>query len=286
MLPYQLAGYGSFNPRLIDTLVAKLGLLPQDDLSWFNFTWASRIYSSGSFGVAILLAVGLSGLRKPAAKRVGKMAALVVIGLLAVFHAGLSQDWREAAEIRNSLIRNLVTRVPAVKPDTNFLFLDVDCSHKRAAVIRKWNCLSELVRMLYVDRTLGAWYVYRHAYNEPNHMAQQALVTPAGFLSRGQRQGEPAAPETLLLFKRSGRQLVLLDRITARDGSVCTGIEWRGIRRLASNFERIEACRNHELARGKTRPQCLGIRAYLHASINEAPIDLGISTGLKIRGRL
>jgi hypothetical protein len=137
----------------------------------------------------------------------------------------------------DKLYRSLI-----VKPDTNFLFLDIDCSHKRAAVIRKWNCLSELVRMLYADKTLGAWYVYRHAYNQPNHMAQQAVVTPAGFLSRGQRQGEPSPPETLLLFNRSGRELVLLDRITERDGSVSTGIEWAGVRGLASNFERIEAC--------------------------------------------
>ena len=58
MLPYQLAGYGSFTPRLVETLMAKCGLMPEGDLSWFNFSWASRIYSSASFGVAILLAAG------------------------------------------------------------------------------------------------------------------------------------------------------------------------------------------------------------------------------------
>ena len=63
MLPYQLAGYGSFVPRLVDTLMVKFGLLPQGDLSWFNFTWPSRIYSSASFGMAILLAAALSGWR-------------------------------------------------------------------------------------------------------------------------------------------------------------------------------------------------------------------------------
>jgi hypothetical protein len=73
-------------------------------------------------------------------------------------------------------------------------------------------------------------------------MVQQAIATPAGFLSRGQRQGEVAAPETLLLFQRSGSELVLLDRIKARDGSVPTGIEWVGVQHLASNFERIQDC--------------------------------------------
>ena len=241
MLPYQLAGY-DFGPRLVDTLAATCGLMPQADLSWFNFAWASRIYSSASFGVAILLAVGLSAWRAPSARTVGKIGALVVVGFLAVFHTGLSQDWREAAEIRNNLVRSLVAQVPAVKSGTNFLFLDVDCSHKRAEVIRKCGWLAELVRMLYADRTLRAWYVYPYSSNSTNSMAQQALATPAGFLSRGQRQGEVAAPETLLLFRRSGRELVLLDRIKARDGSGPTGIEWIGAQRLASNFERIQDC--------------------------------------------
>ena len=245
MLPYQLAGYGSgsFDPRLVDTLAAKCGLVPHGDLSWFNFTWASRIYSSASFGMAILLALGLIGWRRTSAKTFGKIVAVIVVGFLAVFHTGLSQDWREAAEIRNNLVRSLVAQVPAVKSGTNFLFLDVDCSHKRAEVIRKCSWLPELVRMLYADRTLEAWYVYPYASNYPNSMVQQAIATPAGFLSRGQRQGEVAAPETLLLFKRSGRELVLLDRIKARDGSVSIGIEWRGVKRLASNFERIQDCR-------------------------------------------
>ncbi len=242
MLPYQLAGYGSFSPRLVETLAAKCWLRHHGDLSWYNFTWASRIYSAGSFGVAILLAAGLIGWRKPSIRMAGKAVGLVVIVFLAVFHTGLSQDWREAAEIHNNLMRSLVTQVPAVRSGTNFLFVDVDCSHKRVEVVRRWNCMPELVRMLYADKTLDAWYVYPYACNSPNHVAQRAVATPAGFLSRGQRQGKPAPPESLLLFKRSGRELVLLDRIKDGDGSVPIGIEWQGVRRLASNFDRIEAC--------------------------------------------
>jgi len=243
MLPYQLAGYGGFHPSLLDALAPIFGFVPRGDLSWFNFTWASRIYSSASFGIAILLALGLIGWRRTSGKTVGITVAVIVVGFLTVFHTGLSRDWREASEIRNNLIRSLVTQVPAVKSGTNFLFFDINCSHKRAEVIRKCSWLPALVRMLYADRTLDAWYVYPYADNLHDSMAQQGIATPAGFLSRGQRQGEVAAPETLLLFKRSGRELVLLDRITARDGSGPTGIEWQGVKRLASNFERIEDCR-------------------------------------------
>jgi hypothetical protein len=160
---------------------------------------------------------------------------------MAVFHAGLSLDWREAAEIRNDIIRSLVSQVPEVRSGTNFVFLDLNCSHKRAEVIRRENGLRELIGMLYADNTLRAWRVYSEAYHWPDHVYQQAVATPEGFLSRGQRQNEPAPNESLLLFKRSGRELVLLDKITAQDGSVPTGIAWRGVESLASNFGRIEA---------------------------------------------
>jgi hypothetical protein len=241
MLPYQLAGYGSFTPRLIETLTAKCGWLPEADLSWFNFTWASRIYSSASVGVAILLAAGLTGWSKPSTRLIGKGIALVIIGFMAVFHEGLSVDWREAAEIRNDLVRSLVSQAPAVEPGTNFVFLDLNCSHKRAEVIRKENGLRELVGMLYADRTLSAWYAYSDEYDRCTHVCQQATATPEGFLSRGQRQEEPAPCESLLLFERTGRELVLLDSLTARDAS--TGIAWRGIESLTSNLGRIESWR-------------------------------------------
>ncbi len=241
MLPYQLAGYGSSSPNLVETLMVKCRLLPEGDLSWFNFTWASRIYSSASFGVAILIACLLCGWRQSAAKSIGKMVALVLIGFMAVFHAGLSQDWREAAAIRNDLLRSLISRVPAVKSGTNFVFLDLACTHKRAEVIRRENGLRELIQMLYGDRTLGAWRLYPYGYDRLTHMNQQAVATPAGFLcGDSQRQREPSPYNSLLLFKRSGRGLVLLDKITAQDGLVPTGIEWRGVQQLATNFERIE----------------------------------------------
>jgi hypothetical protein len=245
MLPYQIAGYGIFSPRMIDTLMVKYRLAQDGDLSWFNFTWASRIYSSASFGIAILVAAGLSGWRKPIASPFGKVATLVIVGFMAVFHAGLSQDWREAAQVRNDLVRSLISQVPAVKPGTNFLFLDVACFHKRVEVIRQEkDGLRELIRMLYTDQTLNVWRFYSHAYDPHTHMRQQAIATPAGFVSgAGQRQSEPAPLDSLLLFKRAGRELVLLERITAQDGSVPSGIAWQGVDHLASNLGRIEGWR-------------------------------------------
>lgn len=269
MLPYQLAGYGSFSPRLMETLMVKCGLQPEGDLSWYNFSWSSRIYSSASFGIAILLATALSGWRKPSIRLLAKTTALAVIGFMALFHAGLSLDWREAAAIRNDLMRSLVSQVPDVKAGTNFVFLDIHCSHKRAEVIRRENGLRELVSMLYGDRTLGAWRAYSHAYDKSTHVYQRSVATPAGFLSRGQRQGEPAPHESLLLFKRSGRELVLLDRIAARDGSAPTGIEWRGVEQIKSNFGQIEAPRTNvfSVARPARTPWTSGLIASLQLTL-------------------
>lgn len=268
MLPYQLAGYGGF----VEMLKVKYGLLPDGDTSWFNFTWASRIFSSASFGAAILLACCLSAPLRSRADSIGKAAVVVIIGFMAVFHAGLSQDWREAAEIRNHLMRGLVTQVPDAKPGTNFVFLDIACSHKRAEIIRRENGLRELVQMLYGDQTLGAWRIYPDAYDRITQVYQQAVATPEGLLTRSQRQGEPAGAETTLLFGRSGHDLVLLDRIAVHDGLVRTGIEWKGVEKLTSNFERIEARRTitpeERLAR---KAWTSGLISTLHLTFLKSP---------------
>jgi len=159
---------------------------------------------------------------------------------MAVFHAGLSLDWKEAAVIRNDLMRSLVIQVPAASSHTNFVFMDIDCSHKRAEIFRKWECLRALVGMLYTDPTLCAWYVSSRSGDYLNYMAK---ATPEGFLSRGQRQGEPAPHDNLLLFKREGRELILVNRIKAHDDPLSSGIAWQGVEQLASNVARIEAYR-------------------------------------------
>ena len=171
--------------------MAKCGLMPEGDLSWFNFSWASRIYSSASVGVAILLAAGLSGWRKPSARLLGKAAALVIIGFMAVFHAGLSLDWREAAEIRNDLIRSLVSQVPEVRSGTNFVFLDINCSHKRAEVIRRENGLPRTDR----DALRGSYSVCV-ARLSPRISLARPCVPTGGSHARGISEPRPEAGRT------------------------------------------------------------------------------------------
>lgn len=241
MLPYQLAGYGSVTPTLADTVQVKWGLAPGIETSWFNFNWSSRIYSSASFGLALLFAALLTFWKRPTLKIAGKAAAVACLLVMAVFHTGLSVDWKEAAHIRNELTQSLVSQVPDVKSNTGFVFLNLDSRHKRAAVFRGWMGLRSLVRMLYDDPTLQAWYLYPLAWKWPNEFHQQGFVLPKGFVSRGMKMNAPVPHGNLLLFNREGNKLELVDKISPKDGLAPTGIAWRGGDALVSNPSRIVA---------------------------------------------
>jgi hypothetical protein len=239
MLPYQIAGYGFPPPTLIHTALAKWGIIKDSSNSWFNFNQASRIYSSASFGVALLLATLVTAWESKAAQRGAGVAAVIAIGSMALFHAGLSQDWKEAAHKRNDLLKSLISQVPEVKPNTSFVFFDLESYHKRAAVIRGWAGLRELVRMLYGDRTLRAWYVYRTDGNRPTELVQHGFVLPKGFVSRGMSFDHPAPHDSLLLMKRCGTRLKWVDHLAkgAKIGAIA--ITWRGGHTLRSNPERV-----------------------------------------------
>lgn len=241
MLPYQLAGYGSITPKISETVLAKLGAIPDGNTSWYNFNWSSRIYSAGSFGIAILIATIATGWKNRKLGFAVRIAMVVAIGVLVVFHSGLRKDWQEAAQIRNNITESLVSQVPEVEPGTNFVFLNLESSQGRAAIFRGWGGLRELVRMLYDDQTVGAWYLYPYCWKRPNIPFQQAVVSEKGFLSRGMNMDKPVPHESLLLMSKVGSSLVLMDGISASDGIVPTGIRWAGATAVRSNARRIMA---------------------------------------------
>lgn len=255
MLPYQMAGYGSVTPKLVDTALAKWGMLPHGYEAWFNFNWSSRIYCSAAFGIAILAALLVEGGkigRYPAAAR---SVAIAAIGLMAVFHAGLITDWQEASRIRNELCRSLVAEVPGVKSGTNLVLVDFDSAYKRAVVFRGWIGLTQFVRMLYKDPELGAWYVFPYAWKWPNEVRQQAFISAKGFVSRGLKMDEPVPLDTLIVLKRESERMVLVETLRSNDGTAPTGINWYGIASINSNRDRIvpEAAAGSRLLRPRAR---------------------------------
>jgi hypothetical protein len=237
MLPYQLAGYGPDINTLATALLTKLQAGSTEPIPWFNFNEAGRIFSAASCGLAILLALAFSEAKR--FPRLAELASVALIAGFAVFHAGLSVDWKEAAVIRNSLVQTLLSKAPSVESGTNFLFLDLETYHKRAAVIRGWSGLRELVKLLYNDSSLGARYLHKSATDWPNSSQQQALALPAGFVSRGMTSDCPAPHKTLVIFKRVEDRLILVEKICPKDKSITTGICWNGCSALVTNRSRI-----------------------------------------------
>ncbi|MCL5125714.1 MAG: hypothetical protein M1511_14690 [Deltaproteobacteria bacterium] len=239
MAPYQIAGYGSSDPKIADTVLAKWGMIYDPHPAWFNFNEASRIYSSASYGIAILIAVTTTVWKRTTVRNTSQILAATAIGCMATFHAGLSFDWKEASVIRNQLLSSLITKAPSVQNGTNFVFVDLELYHKRAAVIRGWSGLRELMRMLYNDPTLGAWYIYPSNTAWPNTSHQQAIALPNGLISRGIELDHPAPKNSLLIFRRLGTNLDLLKKLSTRDAYVKSGVSWQRCGSLKSNPERI-----------------------------------------------
>lgn len=239
MAPYQLAGYGSVTPKIADTVLSIYGLLPDGNTSWFNFNWSSRIYSSASFGLAILFGLCVGFWTSPKAQKLAKVSFVGVLGFLIVFHAGLITDWREAANKRNSICESLISEVPDVLPNTNFLLLNLEYYHKRAAVFRGWGGLKELVRMLYDSRDLGAFYVHPYAWSWPNKVCQQGIARADGFCTRGVKLNKPLPLESLVILNRFGDRLKIVEKLTCFDSMAPTGICWKDISQIHSNPDRI-----------------------------------------------
>ncbi len=189
--------------------------------------------------MAILLAFFMTHYRDNNRRVSATILGVVFLGFAVAFHVGLVTDWREAAQIRNSLCKSLISQVPDVKPKTNFLFVDLESFHKRAAIFRGWNGLRELMKMLYDSQDLGAYYVYKRSLIAPNELHQQAVYYPKGFVSRGVKMDKPLPPDSLVVLDRTGSDLVLLDSLGRDDGLVSNGIKWVGVSSFTSNIDRI-----------------------------------------------
>jgi hypothetical protein len=279
LLPYQLAGYGSIEPKIMETVLAKCSAIPDGNTAWYNFNWSSRIYSAGSFGLAILIALLATGWKNERLKIVAKLVAVGALGAMVIFHTGLRKDWQEASQIRNNLMKSLVSQVPDVESRTNFVLLNLESCHKRAAVFRGWGGLRELVRMLYDDQTIGAWFLYPYCWASPNKLFQQAVVSEKGFASRGLKLDQPVPHDSLLLMNRVGSNLVWLDGINSHDGLAPTGICWKGASSVHSNRRRIEAWSDTPATPGRHMKNAweTGLISTLHLS--------RVKLGLKIVNR-
>jgi hypothetical protein len=216
MLPYLLAGY---SPSM-------------------GFTSQSRVYSSATFGLAILLALLLSASKDRRMLFGTKAIAIAMIGLMAVFLADLRTEWQEAAQRREKLLASLLRQVPDVKPGTTFLLMNVQSyvskdGMDRGVVFQGVDGIGEFVKMLYGKKDLYAYFLYSKNQVPNNTKGEWATVSPAGLTARGSAVRPPIPLDSLLILKRDGENLVLLDKLSAEDGTAA--IKWNGTRSIRSN---------------------------------------------------
>jgi hypothetical protein len=212
LIPYLLAGY---TPDL-------------------GFHSQSRIYSAGSFGVAILLGLLVTMWKNRRVFVIAQFTAIIAAALMAVFMADLRNGWIRAAENRRQLCSSLLRQVPDVRPETNFLFLDLQWYvDNRAAVFQGVEGLREFIRILYSNKELNAYFLYSDGPEFMSSEGRKATVTPEGVFARGGLGKSPTPLDRLLILRREGNRLHLVDRISADNKSVA--MDWLDISAIYSN---------------------------------------------------
>jgi hypothetical protein len=256
--PSKLEGVYIFSLGIAITCMGMLPYLVAGYHSEIGFTSQSRIYSSASFGAAILLGFFFTSIKGPRRSIVSKIAAICLVAVMGVFLANLRLDWQEAAKKRSSLCKSLTEQVPQVCPGASFLFLDLQWylyknGTARAVVFQGVDGLPEFVGMLYGKRDVFAYFLYRHNTPGVKEEGREAVVTGNGFIARGIGLRKEIPLDSLLILERSGDTLKLLDEVTP--GSTDAAIQWNESGKLDSNKGLI-------LPNSETRAccECLGLR--------------------------
>ncbi len=216
-LPYVLAGYS-----------ASVG-----------FTGQSRIYSSGSFGVALILAAIFSiNWSSPLLRRVMNLAAALLLAIMASFQCDLRRDWQAAAEIRKNLCKSLVTVAAQVTDHTTLLFLDLQSYlGNRAVIFQGVDGLDQYVKMLYNNKTLHAFFLYSRDRETASSSERTAVISREGVKARGSAPFGPAPLDSIIIFRRHGRALSLVESLSLHNSFL--DAEWFGVAAIVSQTNRI-----------------------------------------------
>jgi len=221
----------------VGTAVTILGLVPYllagytADVGYHS---QSRIYSAGSFGAAILAALVATAWKNRRILWFAQITAIMGAMLMAVFMADLRNGWANAAENRRQLCSSLLAEIPDVQPETNFLFLDLQWYiDNKAAVFQGVEGLKQFIRIIYNKKNLNAYFLYSERPDFVNAKGRKATVSPEGVLARGSVGKLPAPLDKLLILRRQGNRLHLVDRISADDHLVA--MDWCEVSAIYSN---------------------------------------------------
>ncbi len=221
----------------VGAAITILGLIPYLLAGYtpdVGFHSQSRIYSAGSFGAAILLSLIVTMWKSRRVLLVAQIMAIIGTMLMAVFMADLRNGWVKAAENRQQLCSSLLAEIPNVQTETNFLFLDLQWYiDNKAAVFQGVDGLKEFIRILYNKKHLNAYFLYSEGPGFVNSEGRRATVTPEGVFARGGFGKSPAPLDRLLILRREGSRLHLVDKLSKDDKSVA--MDWLDISAIYSN---------------------------------------------------
>jgi hypothetical protein len=169
---------------------------------------------------------------------ISSLIAAFLVTCTAVFYADLAHDWRDAAHKRHELWASLLEQVPGVAPDTTILFLDLQWYlSNRAVVVQGVDGLPELIRILYRQKRLYAYFLYPYSEDLSDPEGRVAVASPRGLTTRGSALRGPIPLDSLLILERVGSQLRVLNTIRVDDRKAA--IRWEGVSAINSNFSLI-----------------------------------------------
>ncbi|HMK36120.1 MAG TPA: hypothetical protein VK463_13690 [Desulfomonilaceae bacterium] len=225
----------------LGALVLALGILPYLLAGYtaeVGFTSQSRVYSSGTFGLAILLALSATAWKSPKLRQAALTVAVVALFFMALFMADLKNDWRQAAAQRKELCAQLLQQAPDVEAGTTFLFLDLQSYvSNRAVIFQGTGGLDEFVKMLYHKKTVNAYFLYPEKDLFRDVKGKTATASAQGIVPRGRLMTEPIPLDSIVMFRKQGTKLAIVDVISEKE-HLCA-IDWQGISSIQSNLGRI-----------------------------------------------
>jgi hypothetical protein len=184
----------------------------------------ARIYSAAIFGAALLVALLLP--RRGRAGRLALAGMALWVSVMSLFPLTGRDDLQALAGLRRQWFADLIQQVPAVPPHTTFLLVDVLLQRGQAQTLAG---STRFIQILY-DPTAAAWPV----------LAADSGRAPMIVGRAGLRQIATAPPvplNSLLILRRQGDRLVLVDCLTPADA---LAILWQdGLDRICTQPDRI-----------------------------------------------
>ncbi|NJL93685.1 MAG: hypothetical protein HC915_08110 [Anaerolineae bacterium] len=234
-----------------------LGLVP---FLLANYVPSARTYASATAGFALVLGGWFSLWRPAVLQGLALGLAALWLGSMALHHAELRHDRREAARQRELLFNQVLDLVPDVAPQTGILLLNFQLDYGSANVIAGETGLITYFQMLYDEPSISAHFLYFADHPLLDQEGRLAVVSEAGTVARRRNPADPISHDELLILYQDNLEVQLIDTLTPEtqfDGRR-VGIRWEaGQTQIRSNAGQIVQPSPEALAASREKICCI-----------------------------